>query len=97
MNKIVIFLAGDTFAPELHLLQPRFTYSACGPFTNVCETIQKSKETGNLSYIFENELVKGCFAHDVAYSDSQDSDKRTISDRILQKNRAYEIAINPKK
>ena len=39
MNKIVIFLAGDTFAPELHLLQPRFTYNACGPFTNVCETI----------------------------------------------------------
>ena len=37
--KIVNFLAGDKFAPELHLLQPRFTYSACRPFTNVCEMI----------------------------------------------------------
>ena len=25
-------LGGDTFMPEMHLRQPRFTYSACGPF-----------------------------------------------------------------
>ena len=35
MNKIVhkFLLAGDKFMPEIHLKQPRFTYSACGPFT----------------------------------------------------------------
>ena len=35
MNKIVnkFLLAGDKFMPEIHLKQPRFTYSACRPFT----------------------------------------------------------------
>ena len=35
MNKIInkFLLAGDTFMPKMHLRQPVFTYSACGPFT----------------------------------------------------------------
>ena len=35
MNEIVnkFLLAGDMFMPEMHLRQPLFTYSACGPFT----------------------------------------------------------------
>ena len=35
MNEIVnkFLLAGDKFMPEMHLRQPRFTYSTCGPFT----------------------------------------------------------------
>ena len=35
MNEIVnkFLLAGDKFMPEMHLKQPRFTCSACGPFT----------------------------------------------------------------
>ena len=35
MNEIVnkFLLVGDKFMPELHLKQPAFTYSACGPFT----------------------------------------------------------------
>ena len=35
MNEIAnkILLAGDKFMPEMHLRQPRFTYSACRPFT----------------------------------------------------------------
>ena len=34
MNEIVKFLlAGDKFMPEMHLRQPQFVYSACGPFT----------------------------------------------------------------
>ena len=34
MNEIVntFLLAGDKFMYEMHLRQPRFTYSACGPF-----------------------------------------------------------------
>ena len=34
MNEIVnkFLLAGDKFIPEMHLKQPGFTYSACGPF-----------------------------------------------------------------
>ena len=26
-------LVGDKFMPEMHLRQPQFVYSACGPFT----------------------------------------------------------------
>ena len=35
MNKILnkFLLAGDKFMSEMHLKQPRFTYSACCPFT----------------------------------------------------------------
>ena len=34
MNKIAnkLLLAGDKFMPEIHLRQPQFLYSACGPF-----------------------------------------------------------------
>ena len=31
INKLL--LAGDKIMPEIHLRQPQFTYSACGPFT----------------------------------------------------------------
>ena len=35
MNEIVskFLLVGVKFMPEMYLKQPRFTYSACGPFT----------------------------------------------------------------
>ena len=35
MNELIhkFLLAGDKFMPEMHLRQPGFTYSACGPFT----------------------------------------------------------------
>ena len=55
-----------------HLKQPRFTYSACGPFTKNKERTQKFKETGDTSYIYKNELDKACFQHDMAYVDFKD-------------------------
>ena len=54
-----------------------------------------NRETGNSKHNFKNELDKTCFAHDAAYSDSEDLVKRSISEKIL-KDRAYEIARNPK-
>ena len=68
MNKIVnkFLLIGDKFMPELHLKQPGFTYSACGPFTKNCGRIQKFRETGNSKHLYRNELDKACFAHDGA-------------------------------
>ena len=61
IKEIVKFLlAGDKFLPEIHLKQPRFTYSACGPFTKNKGRIQKLKETGDTSYIYENKLDKAC-------------------------------------
>ena len=68
MNKIInkFLLAGDKFIPELHLKQPGFTYSTCGPLTKHREKIQKFRETGNLKHIHTNELDKACLDHDVA-------------------------------
>ena len=64
MNEIVnkFLLAGDKYMPEMHLKQPRFTYSACGPFTKTKERIQKFKETGDTSYIYKNELIRHVFS-----------------------------------
>ena len=97
MNEIfnTFLLAGDKFVPEIHLKQPRFTYSACGPFTKNKERIRKFKETGDICYIYKNELDKACFQHDVAYGDFKDLKRRTFSDRVL-KNKAFNIAKNPK-
>ena len=63
MNEIVneFLLAGDEFIPEMHLKQLGFTYSACGPFNKNKEKIQKFKKTGDLRYIYKNELYKACF------------------------------------
>ena len=43
MNEIVniFLLAADKFMSEMHLKQPGFTYSACGPFTKNKERIEK--------------------------------------------------------
>ena len=93
MNNVInkFLLAGDKFMSEMHLRQPQFTYSACGPFTKHKQRIQKFKETGDTNYIYKNELDKACFAHDAAYSNSKDLTKRTVADKIL-KNRAFNIA-----
>ena len=93
VNKFL--LAGDKFMPEMHLRQPQFTYSACGPFTKHKERIQKFKETGDTNYIYKNELDKACFAHDAAYSDSKDLTKRNVADKIL-KTKAFDMAKDPK-
>ena len=93
INKLL--LAGDKFMPEIHLRQPQFTYSACGPFTKHEQRNQKFKETGDTNYIYNNELDKACFVHDAAYSDSKDLTKRTVADKIL-KNKAFDIAKDPK-
>ena len=49
MNEIVnkSLLARDKFMPQIHLRQPGFTYSACGPFMKNKEGIKslKKKET----------------------------------------------------
>ena len=74
--------------PEMHLRHPGFTYSACGPFTNNKERIQKFKETGDTNYIYKNELDKACFQHDMAYGDFKDLAKRTAADKVLR-NKAF--------
>ena len=83
MNAIVskLLLAGDKFMPEMHLIQPGFTYSARGPFTKYKEGIKKIKET--------------CFQHDVAYRDFRGLNRRTAAGKVLRE-KAFNIAKNPK-
>ena len=81
--------------PEMHLRQPQFVYSACGPFTKNKERIQKLKKTGDTSYICKNELDKACFQHDKAYGDFKDLPKRTAADKVLR-NKVFKIASDKK-
>ena len=97
MNNVInkCLLAGDKFMPEMHLRQPRFVYSACGPFTRHKERIKEFKRTGDTRYICRNELDKACFQHDSAYADHKDLINRTEADKVLR-DKAYDIASNPK-
>ena len=96
MNNIInkFLLVGDEFMPEMHLRQPRFVYSACGPFTRHKERIKEFKRTGDTRYIYRNELDKSCFQHDSAYADHKDLINRTKSDKV-SRDKAYDIASNP--
>ena len=60
MNKFL--LVGDTFMPEMHLKQPGFTYSACGPFTKNKERIEKFMQTGIQILFTKMNLIKHVFS-----------------------------------
>ena len=97
MNKIInkFLLAGDKFMSEMHLRHPGFTHSACGPFTKNKERIIKFKETGDSRYIYQNELDKACFQHDMAYGDFKDLKRRKAADKVLR-DKTFNIAKDPK-
>ena len=97
MNNIInkVLLTGDKFMPKMHLRQPGFTYSACGPFTKNKRRIEEFLKTGNTDFIYKNELDKACFQHDMAYGKSKDLVKRTQSDKVLR-DKAFKIASDPK-
>ena len=92
MNETVnkFLLAGDKFMPEMHLKQPGFTYSACGPFTRNKKRIEKFMQTGNTDFIYRNGLDKACFQYDMPYGKSKSLAKRTESDKVLR-NKAFKL------
>ena len=96
MNNVInkFLLAGDKFMHEMHLKQPRFVYSACGPFTRHKERIKEFKRTGDKRYIYRSELDKACLQHDSAYADHKDLINRTEADKVLR-DKSYDIASNP--
>ena len=87
MNEIVdkFLLVSDKFMSEMHLKQPGFTYSACGPFIKNKERVAKVMQTGDTNFIYKNELDKVCFQHDMAYGKSKDLIKRTQSDKFFER------------
>ena len=63
MNEIVnkFLFTGNKFMSEMHLKQPKLTYIAFVPFIKNKERIQIFKETGDIKYIYSNEVDKACF------------------------------------
>ena len=63
MNEIVnkFLLAGDKFMPEIHLRQPGFTYSACGPFAKNKERIQKLKKNSRFTIYLSKQTRSSLF------------------------------------
>ena len=53
------------------------------------------KKAGDPQYIYQSELEKGCFQHNMAYKDFKDLTRRTVSDKKLH-DIAFTIAKNPK-
>ena len=90
MNETVntFLLAGDKCMPEMHLNEMLTIYKSK-------ERIQKFKETGDSRYIYQKELDRACFQHDMPYGDFKDLTKRTASEKILC-DKAFNIAKNPK-
>ena len=97
MNEILnkFLLVRDQIMPKMHLKQPGFTYSTCGPFTKNKQRLEKFMQAGNTDFIYKKELDKASFQHDMAYGKSKDLVKRTQSDKVL-KNKAFKIASDPK-
>ena len=52
-------------------------------------------QSGNTDFIYQNELDKACFQHDMAYGETKDLVKRTQSDNVLKDN-PFKIASDPK-
>ena len=72
--------------PEMHLTQPRFPCTTCRPFT-------KNKETGDSRDIYQNEINKACFQHDMAYGDFKFFPRIITSDKALR-DKTFIIAKN---
>ena len=85
MNEIAnkLLLAKNRFMPEMHLRQPGFMYSACGPCAKNKESLQKFKETRDTRYIYQNELDKAFTWRDMAYRDFKDLPRRRVADKVL--------------
>ena len=52
-------------------------------------------QTGNTNYIYQNDLDKACFQHDMAYGKYKNSTKITESDKFLR-DKAFKTASNSK-
>ena len=65
------------------------------------EPLQKTKKQytnlkkQEIQYIYQNDLDKPCFKHDMVYEDAKNLTRRTASDKILR-DKAFNIAKNPK-
>ena len=66
---------------EMHLKHPRFTYNVFRPFTKNKERTQNFKQTRDSRYIYQKEVDKAFFQHDIISRDFKDLTRRTASDK----------------
>ena len=57
--------------------------------------LKKKNNTGDSRYVYQNELNKACFQHDMAYRDFKDLNRRTFANKVLC-DKAFNIAKDPK-
>ena len=69
---------------EMDLREPGSRFSVRGTFTKNKEKIQKFKETEDLRYIYQNELDKACFQHEMDYGNFRDLSTRTAANKIIR-------------
>ena len=81
--------------PEIHLRQPGFTYNDCGSFTKNIERVQIFKEATDSIYIYQNELNKICYQHDMGNAHFKNLARTTASDKVLR-HKTFTIAKSPK-
>ena len=70
------------YMSEMDLQQPWFIYITCGLFTKNKERIQKFKEMGDSRYMYQHQLQKTCFQHDMAYGDFKGLHRRAALDKV---------------
>ena len=68
----------------MSLGQPGFADTVYEPITKNKERIRKFKETGDSRYIYQNEVEKACFQHDMAYGDFKDLTRNKTSHKVLR-------------
>ena len=57
--------------------------------------LKKINNTGDSRYVYQNELNKACFQHDMAYRDFKDLNRRTFANKVLC-DKAFNTAKDPK-
>ena len=78
----------------MHLRRPGFKSSACRPFPESTEEIQKTKEKRDSRYIYPKKLGKSSIQHVMAYGDFKDLPRRIPYNKVLR-DKVFNIAKNP--
>ena len=86
-------LSKDKFIAEMYLQQPGLMYSASGQMKKNKERINKSKDTEDLRYIYENEFHKACSQHDMVSGDFKYLARKSAADKVLR-NKAVNLKYN---
>lgn len=77
----------------MHLIKPGFTYSAGGTFSEKQEKIQQFKQTQDSRNIYQNQLDKTCFQHNMTHKDLKCLHRNKASDKALR-DKAFDITEN---